>query len=141
MIKDKIFRWMIYFKRAHGWFALCFAFMNFIIIQYRLLIEKVDFLKDIFPHLWLFAVSFVLIYTPLAVLVGRYDYKKATLRKETECNPYWRRPTWKEKEVYGKVRIDMLESLAKLLEAHGYEEDAETLRVHAKRIKEWIESD
>ena len=51
------------------------AFANFVLIFYRLLIERVDFLNDIVTDLWMFVVLFVGVYIPVAVLVGAWHRK------------------------------------------------------------------
>jgi hypothetical protein len=48
-----------------------------------LLIERVDFLSNIFSDLWVFAVVFVLIYIPIAIVVGHW-HRKTQMKVETE---------------------------------------------------------
>jgi hypothetical protein len=48
---------------------------NFILIFHRLLIERVPSLNEIFSNLWLFGIVFVLIYVPVAILVGAWHRK------------------------------------------------------------------
>ena len=72
------------FRQGHSVyliFALTFA--NFILIFHRLLIERVEFLSEIFSSLWVFAIVFVLIYIPLAVLIGHW-HRKTQLKIEME---------------------------------------------------------
>ena len=51
------------------------SFANFVLIFYRLLIERVDFLNEVVRDLWIFAVLFISIYIPVAVLVGAWHRK------------------------------------------------------------------
>ena len=70
-------------------FAMTFA--NFIVIQYRLLIERLPSLQDILDNLWIFAIIFAVIYLPTAIGIGHW-HNKTQLRTETailaERNPY-----------------------------------------------------
>ena len=72
------------FRQGHSVyliFALTFA--NFILIFHRLLIERVEFLSEVFSSLWVFALVFVLVYIPLAVLIGHW-HRKTQLKIEME---------------------------------------------------------
>jgi len=72
------------FRQGHSVyliFALTFA--NFILIFHRLLIERVEFLSEVFSSLWVFALVFVLIYIPSAVLIGHW-HRKTQLKIEME---------------------------------------------------------
>ena len=51
-------------------------------IAYRLLIERVTFFKDLVPELWIFALMFILVYVPAAILIG-YWHRRTQLRVET----------------------------------------------------------
>lgn len=76
-MKSKILRYWTYFRRGHGtYLAFLLSFANFMVIQYRLLIEYVSFLEALFSSLTAFAVSFFLIYLPVATVIGWLDYKK-----------------------------------------------------------------
>jgi len=59
------------------------AFANFVLIFYRLLIERVEILGEIFPNLWLFIFVFMMIYIPVALLIG-YWHRKTQMRVEAE---------------------------------------------------------
>ncbi len=72
------------FRQGHSVyliFALTFA--NFILIFHRLLIQRVEFLSEIFSNLLTFALVFVIIYIPLAVLIGHW-HRKTQLKIEME---------------------------------------------------------
>jgi uncharacterized protein YneF (UPF0154 family) len=58
------------------------TFINFILISYRLLIEKVEIFKELIPDLWLFAVLFIVIYVPAAIIIG-YWHRKTQLRVDS----------------------------------------------------------
>ena len=81
-IKERIYRYIVYFRRGHGsWLAYLISFANFIVIQYRLLVERIPFLESLLPSLSAFIVTFFLVYVPIAIIIGRYDIKKATVQK------------------------------------------------------------
>jgi len=58
------------------------TFVNFILISYRLLIEKVSIFKELIPELWIFALLFIIIYIPAATLIGLW-HRRTQLRVET----------------------------------------------------------
>jgi len=72
------------FRNGHSIYLIfALTFSNFVLIFYRLLIERVPFLDEIFTDLWLFMIIFVLIYVPVAVLIGHW-HKKTQMKVETE---------------------------------------------------------
>lgn len=80
----KFYRWLSFLKRGHSaWFAFILSFMNFVVLQYKLMIESVPFLLSFFPSLIIFTVTFAIIYIPLATLIGRIDYKKGLFPVES----------------------------------------------------------
>jgi len=92
MSKSKI--WMNKFWVRRRWydlrqghsFYLIFAltFANFILIFHRLLIERVPILNEIFSSLWVFAVFFIVLYIPIAVLIGNW-HKKTQLNIDIDA--------------------------------------------------------
>jgi len=56
---------------------------NFILIFHRLLIERVPFLNEIFSNLWFFAIVFVLMYIPIATVIGVW-HRKNQLKIDAE---------------------------------------------------------
>ena len=72
------------FRQGHGVYLIfAMAFANFILIFYRLLIERVEILGQIFSSLWIFVIVFIGIYIPVAGLIG-YWHRKTQMRVETE---------------------------------------------------------
>ena len=70
------------FRQGHSIYLIfVLTFINFILIAYRLLIERVSYFKEIFPELWIFALLFISIYIPTAILIG-YWHRKTQLRIE-----------------------------------------------------------
>ena len=71
------------FRAGHSIYLIfVLTFVNFILISYRLLIEKIPIFNNIFPDLWIFALLFIIIYVPLAVIIGIW-HRKTQLRVET----------------------------------------------------------
>ncbi len=61
------------FRQGHSiYLAFILAFTNFILITYRLLIEKIPALQTVFSSLWIFIIFFILIYIPASILIGRW---------------------------------------------------------------------
>jgi len=75
--KDFMLRLWTYYRRGHGtYLVFLLSFANFIVIQYRLLVEYVPALRLLFSSLMVFAVAFFLVYVPLAVVIGWLDYRR-----------------------------------------------------------------
>jgi hypothetical protein len=71
------------FRQGHSIYLIfILTFVNFILISYRLLIEKITIFKELIPELWIFAVMFIAFYLPAAVLIG-YWHRRTQLRVET----------------------------------------------------------
>ncbi len=71
------------FRQGHSVYLIfLLTFMNFILIAYRLLIERVAVFKELVPDLWMFALMFIVFYLPAAILIG-YWHRRTQLRVET----------------------------------------------------------
>ena len=71
------------FRQGHSIYLIfLLTFMNFILIAYRLLIERVAVFKELVPDLWMFALMFIVFYLPAAILIG-YWHRRTQLRVET----------------------------------------------------------
>ena len=95
-------RWLDFRLGHTTYLTFALVFGNFVLIFHRLLIERIPALDKIFSELWFFAVFFLLIYIPLALLVG-YWHRKTQLRVETEL-------TLKQNPLFAhwfRVLIDM----------------------------------
>lgn len=76
-------RWLD-FRQGHGLYLIfALSFANFILIFHRLLIERIDFLGNIFSELWVFGIVFLLLYIPVAVLVG-FWHRRTQIKVEAE---------------------------------------------------------
>ena len=92
-MKQKLLRCWTYARRGHNtYLAFLVSMANFIVIQYKLLIQHVALLKTFFTNLTLFAVAFALTYIPLTVLIGWLDYKKYAMPTDmalmAKASPY-----------------------------------------------------
>jgi hypothetical protein len=79
-------------RQGHSvYLSFLLSAVNFILIVYRLLIEQVPFLKYLFPHLYVFAIVFLIVYVPITILIGRwhiYRQLKTDLYLHVRQNPY-----------------------------------------------------
>ena len=70
------------FRTGHSTYLIfMLTFVNFVLISYRLLIEKVPIFQKFVPELWIFAVLFLAIYIPTAILIG-YWHRRTQLSTE-----------------------------------------------------------
>jgi len=71
------------FRQGHSVYLIfVLTFINFILIAYRLLIEKIAAFKELVPELWIFALLFIACYIPAAALIG-FWHRRTQLRVET----------------------------------------------------------
>jgi len=71
------------FRQGHSIYLIfMLTFVNFILISYRLLIERVTIFKELIPDLWIFALLFIVCYIPAATLIG-FWHRRTQLRVET----------------------------------------------------------
>ena len=76
MVKEYLKRRWFDFRMGHSIYLIFFlSFANFILIFFRLLIEKIPVLDQIFSELWVFIVLFICIYVPIAVIMGAWHRK------------------------------------------------------------------
>jgi len=71
------------FRLGHSTYLIfLLTFVNFVLISYRLLIERIPFLQEIIPELWIFMVLFLVIYIPTSIGIG-FWHRKTQLKVET----------------------------------------------------------
>jgi len=76
-------RWLD-FRLGHSIYLIFFlSFSNFILISYRLLIEQVPILDNLIPDLWVFMIVFILLYIPVAILIGIW-HKRTQVKIESD---------------------------------------------------------
>ena len=112
------------FRQGHGMYLVfAMSFVNFVLIFYRLLIEQIDFLGDLFSNLWIFVAVFLVIYIPAAILIGNW-HRKTQMRIEHE-------QSMKQSPLMAKnFRI-----LLDLLEGKASKKEVEDLRKFLKSIE------
>lgn len=72
------------FRLGHSTYLIfAMTFSNFVLIFYRLLIERVEALGEIFSDLWLFIVVFAALYIPVAIIIGAW-HRKTQYKVENE---------------------------------------------------------
>ena len=109
------------FRQGHSIYLIfALTFINFILISYRLLIEKVKFLGELIPELWIFAILFLVIYIPTAILIGAW-HRKTQLRVEAtiiaQANPVLAKMFRTLLDVQtGKANDEEIEKFRKMLE-------------------------
>ena len=70
------------FRTGHSTYLIfVLTFVNFVLISYRLLIEKVSFFKELVPELWIFTLLFLALYIPAAIIIG-YWHRHTQLSTE-----------------------------------------------------------
>ncbi len=80
------------FRQGHSIYLIfLLTFMNFVLISYRLLIEKIPLFNQLIPELWIFVILFLVFYIPAAILIG-FWHRKTQLRVENtislQQNPF-----------------------------------------------------
>jgi len=76
------------FRIGHSTYLIfLLTFTNFVLISYRLLIERIPFLQDIVPELWIFAILFLLLYIPTSIIIG-FWHRKTQLKVDTTLAMY-----------------------------------------------------
>ena len=72
------------FRQGHGMYLVfAMTFTNFVLIFYRLLVERIEFLGDWFSNLWIFIVIFLGVYIPIAILIGNW-HRRTQMKIEHE---------------------------------------------------------
>lgn len=75
-----------------AYIALFISISNWITIQYRLVLEQVPGLNDIFSNIWIFLSVALIVFITISILGGHYVHRKRQFRIEqalsTEENPY-----------------------------------------------------
>ena len=94
-MKQRLLRYWTYFRRGHSVYLIfAITFLNFIVIQYRLLIQYIPSLQRLFPHIVVFIAVFFLVYIPTSTLIGWIDYKRGAVPVDqtvaARVNPFYK---------------------------------------------------
>lgn len=113
------------FRQGHGLYLIfAMTFTNFVLIFYRLFVEQVEFLGDLFSNLWLFVIIFLSVYIPVAILIGNW-HRKTQMKIEHE-------QSMKQSPLMAKNFRIMLD----LLEGKASTKEVEDLRKFWKSIED-----
>ena len=90
------------FRAGHSVYLIfVLTFINFILISYRLLIEKIPIFQELIPDLWLFVLLFLAFYIPASIIIG-FWHRKTQLKVETTLN-------MQQNPLYAKMFRTMLD--------------------------------
>ena len=90
------------FRAGHSVYLIfVLTFINFILISYRLLIEKIPMFQELIPNLSIFVLLFLGFYIPTAIIIG-FWHRKTQLKVETTLN-------MQENPVFAKMFRTMLD--------------------------------
>jgi len=77
-------RWLD-FRNGHSiYLAFVLTFINFILITYNFAVTKLTFFHGIIDSLWIFALLFIAIYIPAAIIIG-YWHRRNQYSVENEA--------------------------------------------------------
>ena len=98
------------------------TFANFITIQYQLLIDKLPLSAGIFSSIWIFAITFILFYVPLSIVLG-YWHRKSQWKVEQDA-------LFRENKVGAIMWMYVID----LIEGNVSEEDKKLMKESLLRI-------
>jgi len=120
MNQDWLRRRWFDFRQGHSVYLIfLLTFANFILIFHRLLIERIEFLDEVFNELWVFVLVFIVIYIPAAIIIGSW-HRKTQLSIEADItirqNPLWAKMFRTLLDLQtGKISNEELEEMRTLL--------------------------
>ena len=95
-IIDKFGRLKLYFLRGHSqWFVYIFSLTSFSLLFYNFLFKNLGFIPEYLKQFSIFFLLFIVLYIPLAIIIGYFDYKKGTFKAEQGIILEWS-PIWKK---------------------------------------------
>ena len=98
------------------------TFANFITIQYQLLIDKLPLSAGIFSSIWIFAITFILFYVPMSIILG-YWHRKSQWKVEQDA-------LFRENKVGAIMWMYVID----LIEGNVSEEDKKLMKESLLRI-------
>ncbi len=72
-------RWWEFSQGHSTYLIFLLTFMNFVLIAYRLLIERIPFIQELFPQLWIFVLIFLVSYIPASTIIGTLAFSNIIL--------------------------------------------------------------
>lgn len=90
-----MFKLFSYLRRGHAVYtSLAMGILNFLAVQYSLVISDIPWLAKLFPSITWFGLIMACIYIPVAIFLGRHDFKQGSMAADCEntarANPYSR---------------------------------------------------
>jgi hypothetical protein len=114
-------RWLD-FRNGHSiYLAFVLTFINFILITYNFAVTRLTFLHGFVDSLWMFALLFIAIYIPAAILIGawhrrnQYSVENEAMIKENWVWAWVMR--YEIRLIQGKTSTEENERMVKYLEA------------------------
>lgn len=130
----RIYRWTRYFQDGFSYLSYPITLINFLTIIFYLLLDKVPWMKILFPHFIIFALVSITILLPLSAFIGFLHIKHSRMYEAenvlmTENNPI----SVHTSRVY-------LDNQVLFMSAVGVEPTKEFMEIHAywKRLDEKI---
>lgn len=84
-------RWLD-FRNGHSvYLVFAIAFIQFVVLTYTLAVERISYLKEAFPSMWTWGTVFVIVYIPLAIIIGHLHRKfqvPTETRQMLDANPF-----------------------------------------------------
>ncbi len=121
-------RWLD-FRNGHSTYLIfTMAFLQFVITTYTLGIERFEALKVVFPSMTIWAIIFVVIYVPAAVVIGYWHRKKQyAVENEALIKENW---VWAWISIY---QIRLIEGKVTPEETHQIKEFLEGILKRQKK--------
>jgi len=93
---NKFGRLKLYFLRGHSqWFVYVFSLTNFSLLFYNFLFKNLRFIPEALKQFYIFFSLFIILYVPIAMIIGYFDFKKGTFKAEQmvmlEMSPIWKK--------------------------------------------------
>jgi len=116
------------FRAGHSVYLIfVLTFINFILISYRLLIEKVPMFQELIPNLSIFILIFLGFYIPAALLIG-FWHRKTQLKVETTL-------TMQQNPVFAK----MIRTILDVQTGKASDEEVKEFRKFLVKIEDKLE--
>ena len=116
------------FRAGHSVYLIfVLTFINFILISYRLLIEKVPMFQELIPNLSIFILIFLGFYIPAALLIG-FWHRKTQLKVETTL-------TMQQNPVFAK----MIRTILDVQTGKANDEEVKEFRKFLVKIEDKLE--
>jgi hypothetical protein len=92
------------FRNGHSvYLSFALTFINFTVITFTLAVDRLPFLKELFPNMWHWAIFFICAYIPSAIIAGHFHMKKQVPREQEQLmdnNPFAFRTTPGKEQLF-----------------------------------------